>query len=167
MMSRVASVDSATSPYQTRPAYSVVEQSGPVQLARSVQAIGSALPPSHLPAVQKTLTSLQQNLPLGLLLSVGQPSGSNNQANTDYQSLRNALFSGNLAAAQKAYSRLQSDLEMTPPTPSILKSNRNSSNVVSPAMSNSLQSTPALPADRTTSASGMASEPGSILNAVA
>ena len=47
---------------------------------------------------------------MGLLESVTQPAASNAQAALDYHDLRTNLDSGNLAAAQQAYLRLQTDL---------------------------------------------------------
>jgi hypothetical protein len=64
-----------------------------------------------------------QTLPLGLLMSVSQPSGSNFQAGVDYAELRNALRSDNLAAAQQAYTRLQSDLLLVNPSNSAATNN--------------------------------------------
>ena len=116
-MSSIASVLPMTGFNQIKPVYSVVNQGSPAPLAQSVKSIGSALQTGNLSAAQKALASPQQNLPMGLLLSVSQPSGNNSQANTDYQAMRNALVSGNLTAAQQAYVRLQSDLEITHSTP--------------------------------------------------
>lgn len=61
----------------------------------------------------------QKGLPLGILESANQPAASNFQANLDYDDLKTALQSGNLAAAQQAYMRMQSDVELPHLTDSI------------------------------------------------
>ena len=71
----------------------------------STQAAASASPPT---------ASANPNLPLGLLLSVGPPPSGNSVASSDYVAMQNALRTDNLVAAQQAYMRLQSDLQMDP-----------------------------------------------------
>lgn len=64
----------------------------------------------NLSVAQTPPANTQPGLPLGFLLSVSRPASSNTVANTDYLDMQNALHSGNLAAAQQAYLRLQTDL---------------------------------------------------------
>jgi hypothetical protein len=163
-MSSMASVLLVTSSNQIKPVYSMVNQGSPVQLAQSVKSIGSALQTGNLSAAQKALASTQQNLPMGLLLSVSEPSGNNSQANTDYQAMRNALVSGNLTAAQQAYIRLQSDLEITRSNPATDKKNVNGFSAGTSPTSTSSQPSPANSSAATSSG---VNPPGSILNVTA
>jgi hypothetical protein len=54
-------------------------------------------------------------MPLGVLLTVSRPAAGNLLAGEDYSNLENELRSGNLAGAQQAYLRLQSDLMLPVP----------------------------------------------------
>jgi hypothetical protein len=110
-MSAVASVSPVTSRFQTIPAYRVSNQNSPVNIAQAASA--SVKVNQSLATVQSSASITQQGLPEGLLLSVSQPSSSNSEATSDYRDLRIALQSGNLTAAQQAYTRLQIDLELT------------------------------------------------------
>lgn len=56
--------------------------------------------------------SVDPRLPLGLLLSTASPPSGNVMASSDYSDMETALRSDNLAAAQQAYLRLQSDLQL-------------------------------------------------------
>ena len=152
-MRSVASVLSVTSPYQTRAAYPVVIQHGSVQLTQSVRSIGSALQSGNLLAAQQAVANTPHPPPMGLLLSVSQPSGNNGLADSDYQAMRNALASGNLTAAQQAYTRLQSDLVNFHSTTSTIKGS-GSGAATSPTTSPS-------------TTAGAVSSSGGILNAVA
>jgi len=111
VMSTVASVSPVTSRFQTIPAYRVSNQNTPVNIAQAASA--SVKVNQSLATVQSSASITQQGLPEGLLLSVSQPSSSNSEATSDYRDLRIALQSGNLTAAQQAYTRLQIDLELT------------------------------------------------------
>ena len=114
-MSSVASATSVAGPYQTGSADRIVRPSGLVQTAQAVKRIGNGSQTSSVPTAQKVAANSPQTLPMGVLLSVSQPSSNNSQADSDYQALRKALLSGNLAAAQQAYTRLHSDLVLTQP----------------------------------------------------
>lgn len=59
-------------------------------------------------------SSVNPQLPLGLLLSVSPPPSSNASASSDYVAMQDALRTNNLPAAQQAYQRLQSDLTLDP-----------------------------------------------------
>jgi hypothetical protein len=110
-MSTVASVSSATSPNEAWAAYRVGNQSSSVSFAQSAKPdvnVGQ-----NVTTAQSSASTTQQGLPQGLLISVSAPSSSNSQATSDYRALRTALQSGNLTAAQQAYTRLQIDLELT------------------------------------------------------
>lgn len=90
------------------------------ETAKAAQ-VTSAAPPS-VPAstavsteakpVSVAAAATQKDLPLGLLQSVSKPDTKNGQATLDYQTLRLALESGNMTAAQQAYLRLQNDLSL-------------------------------------------------------
>ena len=110
-MSTVASVSSATSPYAAFSAYRVSNQSSPVS---SVQSTKTAINVGQNVATTRSApATTQAGLPEGLLRSITAPASSNSQATVDYRALRTALQSGNLAAAQQAYTRLQIDLQLT------------------------------------------------------
>jgi hypothetical protein len=92
-------------------AYQVSNQNSPVNFAQAAST--SVNVNQNPPTVQSSASTTQQGLPEGLLLSVSQPSSSNSEATSDYRDMRTALQSGNLNAAQQAYTRLQIDLELT------------------------------------------------------
>jgi hypothetical protein len=50
-------------------------------------------------------------------MSVSRPTTNNTEATADYQDLQSALRIGNLAVAQQAYVRLQSDLVLAQSAP--------------------------------------------------
>jgi len=102
-MSTVSSVPSVTSPSGAGSAHGAGNVTGPVH--ESPETTGSLLPETPGP-----LSSTLHDVPLGTLMAVREPSGSNARAALDYQELRIALESNNLAAAQKAYASLQNDL---------------------------------------------------------
>jgi hypothetical protein len=104
----VASVSS--SPSGTLSAIRAINWIGAVYSSLTVKSAGKTSQAKALPVSSSTAPSGPQTLPLGLLMSVGQPSGGNARAGLDYAVLRNALRSDNLTAAQQAYTRLQSDL---------------------------------------------------------
>jgi hypothetical protein len=100
-----------TSAYSALSSYRVSSQRstvGFVQTANTGVNVGQAVA-----TARPTAPATQSGLPEGLLLSVSAPAPSNSQATVDYRSLRTALQSGNLTAAQQAYTRLQIDLELT------------------------------------------------------
>ncbi len=89
-----------------------------VKAVKSPSSVTSLTNAALNPPTAKTVTvanPLTQDLTMGLLMSVSQPSGGNSDASLDYQSLRIALESDNLSAAQTAYERLQSDLLLAHP----------------------------------------------------
>jgi hypothetical protein len=118
-MSSISSVDSTPNPPQT------ANQSGFAQIAKSFQAIGSALQSGDVSSAQSALAAFQQalqgNSQSNPQTATNQPFGKNSQANTDYQNLTSALQSGNLANAQKAYASLQNDLQSAQSTKSAHK----------------------------------------------
>jgi hypothetical protein len=103
-MSTVSSVPSVTSPSGVGSAHGAGNVTGPVHESPETTS-GSLLPETPGP-----LSSTLHDVPLGTLMAVREPSGSNARAALDYQELRIALESNNLAAAQKAYANLQNDL---------------------------------------------------------
>jgi hypothetical protein len=118
-MSGVVSVSAVSSSSRSEFASRVTVQAVPVNSAPAVKATRSVSPTHNAPAAQSMPSRAsapvitQSNLPLGLLLTVRQPTANNVQAGEDYQNLQNDLRSGNLSAAQQAYLRLQTDLLMT------------------------------------------------------
>jgi hypothetical protein len=115
-MSSISSVNSATTPIPT------TNQNGFAQIAKSFQAIGSALQSGDVATAQTALTNFQQALQgmsqANSQAATNQPFGKNSQANTDYQNLTSALKSGDLSTAQKAYASLQNDLKSAQSTKS-------------------------------------------------
>ena len=113
-MSTVSSVPSVTSPSEVGSVHEAGNLTGPVQESPKT-TVGSLLPETPGP-----LSSTLHDVPLGTLMAVSEPSGGNARAALDYQELRIALESNNLAAAQKAYANLQNDLMLAnstqPPT---------------------------------------------------
>jgi hypothetical protein len=99
--------------------HSIVQsKSSPTNAVEAVKA-GSRAPKSGIvPPAQTAPTVPQQNVPLGLLLTISPPTANNIQATADYKLLRGALQSGNLTGAQQAYLRLQSDVLLAYPTQS-------------------------------------------------
>ena len=118
-MHNAASVAAVTSPSRIGVASRVSRTVGLVNSGQSVKALGAVRASAGLPSSQNVpvTTSANGNVPLGLLLSVNRPSGANVQASTAYADLETDLRTGNLAAAQQAYLRLQSDLLLTSPAP--------------------------------------------------
>jgi hypothetical protein len=163
-MSSVVNVLSVTSPYKTRLAYPVVNPSGAVQMAQDVKNIGNALQSGNLKSAQKVLGTIQQNIPMSLLLSASQPAKTNSLASTDYQELKSALVSGNLTVAQQAYIRLQSDLAMVHSIPAASTNSATDSSSVSAVASTASQAA-SVPGPATSSGAG--SPVGSLLNAAA
>lgn len=164
-MNSTSGVSSVASPYPTRPAVSVLNPNGSVQLAQSIKNNGSgALQSRNLPAARTTQSDPRQNLPFGLLLTVSQPAGNNSSANTDYQDLKSALLAGNLTAAQQAYIRLRGDLELPHSTSSAGRSNgqQNTSGAGSPAGSTAPQIAQATPANGWVTAVATAGQGGSL-----
>lgn len=107
-MSTISSITATTDPSQTG------AETHFSQLAKSFQAIGSALQSGDLSSAQSALANFEQAIP-GTSQSksqskTSQPFGQNSQANSDYKNLTDALQSGNLSTAQKAYASLQNDL---------------------------------------------------------
>jgi hypothetical protein len=110
-MSSVLSVSSASSSYDAWSAYRVGSQTSSIRSAQETKPdvnVGHNVATAH-----STASSTQQGLPEGLLMSVNAPTSSNSQATADYRDLRAALQSGDLTAAQQAYTRMQIDLELT------------------------------------------------------
>jgi hypothetical protein len=107
----ISSVSSATSPQ-------AANQNQVNQLAKSFNAIGSALQSGDVSNAQSALTTFQQALQSSSQTTDKQPFGKNAMANMDYQSLTNDLQSGDLAGAQKAFTSLQNDLT-SPSTQSV------------------------------------------------
>jgi hypothetical protein len=108
IMSAIASVPSAASPYPT------ASRSGLGAIGKDFHAVGKALQSGDVPSATNALAALQQKVQDQFQTSANQPFGNNSQANTDYQSLVGALQIGNLSTAQKAFSRLETDLEVKP-----------------------------------------------------
>jgi len=111
-MSSISSVISATN---TGQGFNPMQAANPIQ---DLQAIGSALKSGDLSTAKSALATFQQALATAVQGTPGnsqtlltQPFGKNTQANTDYQSLVNALKSGDAASAQKAFSSLQTDIK--------------------------------------------------------
>jgi hypothetical protein len=75
------------------------------------QAIGSAIQSRDFSAAQSALATIQQNSPGNARGASGQPFGSNDLANTDYQNLLTALKSGDTSTAERAFASLQTDLK--------------------------------------------------------
>ena len=92
------------------PVYRVSTRSAAVRSVQPAKSSGAVLPSAQ--STQPAPVAQTTDLPLGLLQSVAQPPASNAQAGLDYHDLRTALDSDNLAAAQQAYLRLQTDLYM-------------------------------------------------------
>jgi hypothetical protein len=118
-MNAVSPVLSAASPRWNSPAYRVTSPGSagsPAPAVKTNGANGVARQAGGIPAAQPLPAAAQTNLPLGLLQSVNQPPANNATASLDYHDLRIALQSGNLAAAQQAYLRLQNDLTLPYPT---------------------------------------------------
>ena len=67
-------------------------------------------------------SSIDPRLPLGLLLSVSPPAAGDVSASSDYEAMETALRTDNLVAAQQAYTRLQTDLQLTSSTASAIAS---------------------------------------------
>ena len=107
----ISSVASATSPQ-------AANQNQVNQLAKSFNAIGSALQSGDVSNAQSALTTFQQALQSSSQTTDQQPFGKNTMANMDYQSLTSDLQSGDLAGAQKAFTSLQNDLA-SPSTQSV------------------------------------------------
>ena len=123
MSSTVLNVASATSPSRSVAAYHSIVQSksssvNAVNAAESAKAANGAPKTGITPPAQTAPTVPQQNVPLGLLLTISPPTANNIQATADYKLLRDALQSGRLASAQQAYLRLQSDVLLAYPTQS-------------------------------------------------
>jgi len=98
----------------------VTRVSNPVAAAssvRGVKAVGNTQASSSSSFAQSVPQIIGPNLPVGLLLSTNRPAASNSTANTDYDQMQNDLRAGNVAAAQQAYLRLQTDLLMTQNAP--------------------------------------------------
>ena len=110
-MSTVFSVPSVTSPSGVGSAHGAGNLTGPVH--ESPETTGGGM----LPEAPGQPSSTLHDVPLGTLMAVREPLGGNARAALDYQELRIALESNNLAAAQKAYANLQNDLMLTNPTP--------------------------------------------------
>jgi hypothetical protein len=108
IMSAIASVPLTASLYPRAP------QSGLGPIGRDFQAVGKALQAGDAPSAATALASLQQNMQVHFQTTASQPFGDNSQANTDYQNLVGALQTGNLSTAQKAFSRLETDLQINP-----------------------------------------------------
>lgn len=95
-----------------------VHHNKPASATQSAAAVSAAQSAAQSAATQSTSAAATENsennpnLPLGLLLSVSPPSAGNTSASSDYVVLQDALRSGNLAAAQQAYMRLQDDLQL-------------------------------------------------------
>jgi len=106
-MSNVSAVTSAINAYQTN------NESVLGKVSQDFGAIGSALQSGDLTTAQSALAAFQQALQGSNQTSTDQPFGSNNQANTDYQTLVSSLQSGDLSSAQKAFASLQTDLQAT------------------------------------------------------
>ena len=109
-MSTVFSVPSVTSPSGVGSAHGAGNLTGPVH--ESPETTGGGM----LPETPGPLSSTLHDVPLGTLMAVNEPSSGNARAALDYQELRIALESNNLAAAQKAYANLQNDLMLANPT---------------------------------------------------
>ena len=114
-MNAIATVSSVRSRFSAAFALQSATQTGSAEATPAVKAgdavpkakIPPSVPPSTVPAIT------QAGTPLGVLEMVSPPSASNNLANSDYRALRNAIWSGNPAAAQAAYKRLQTDLALS------------------------------------------------------
>lgn len=122
-MSNISNVASTTNTYPT-----ANQSSGVSQLIQNFKAIGTALESGDLSTAQTALSSFQKALQ-GVSqgnsqTSSSQPFGKNSQANSDYQNLTNALQSGDLASAQKAYASLQTDLKSSQSTQAAHKGHR-------------------------------------------
>lgn len=115
-MHSVASVAPVGSSRQPQ-AVTRVNNPAPASSVRGVKATGNTQASSSSSPTQSAPQSIGPNLPVGLLLSVSQPSSSNSTATTDYDQMQNDLRSGNVTAAQQAYLRLQTDLLMTQNAP--------------------------------------------------
>ena len=116
-MNAIATVSSVRSRFSAAFALQSASQTRPTETTPAVKA-GDAvqktkIPPSVPASTPPPIT--QSGTPLGLLEMVTPPSASNNLANSDYRALRNAIWTGNPAAAQAAYKRLQTDLALVRP----------------------------------------------------
>jgi DNA-binding FadR family transcriptional regulator len=95
--------------------YSQTYQNKVQQQQQDFQALGSALQSGNLSGAQTAFAALQQQLQSQSAQTTQQPSSSNssssNPVSSDFQTLSNALQSGNLSDAQNAFAQLQSDLQ--------------------------------------------------------
>ncbi|MCE0482884.1 MAG: hypothetical protein LV479_01445 [Methylacidiphilales bacterium] len=108
-MNTISSISSATNLYQTS------TQNGASSVFQDLKSLGTALQSGDLSGAQSALATFQQDLQGtsqgNSSTSTSQPFGTNNKANADFQTLSNALQSGNLSTAQQAFSSLQADLK--------------------------------------------------------
>jgi hypothetical protein len=117
-MNAVHGVTAITRLAQAAAAYRVNRLPAASRSNPSAKPARSAAASASPAAAQSTASAGAANVPLGLMLSVSEPSASNKLATADYQDLRNALLSGSVATAQQAYLRLQTDLLMMTSTAS-------------------------------------------------
>jgi len=119
-MYHAASVATVTSPTRIGVAALAGSPAGSINAVKEVKAANAAHPsavPRLVPSAPATAPSpVQPNLPLGLLLTVNRPSANDAPASADYADMELALRAGNVASAQQAYVRLQSDLLLAHPT---------------------------------------------------
>jgi len=87
-----------------------------VNAVKTAKSTGAVLPSAVVQPAPNAPSTTQPNLPLGLLLTVNRPTVNDAPASADYADLQSALRTGNLASAQQAYLRLQSDLILAHPT---------------------------------------------------
>jgi len=92
------------SPIMSRPLAAVVAL---------VQSVNARPPASRSQPVKAGVSpSLRPDLTAAVLSSVTQPSASNQLATMDYLAMRSDLNAGNMAGAQQAYLRMQSDAQL-------------------------------------------------------
>jgi len=112
-MQNVASVAPVSSSRQSQVVYRVTNPVSTAASARPIQSAGNIQAVANTTSSHSASAATPTDLPMSLLLSVSRPSSSNGSATTDYDAMQSDLRSGNLAAAQQAYLRLQTDLLMT------------------------------------------------------
>ncbi len=87
----------------------IEEDSGPAN--NDLKSIGTALSYGNLSLAQNALHTLEQSWSARSISDGVQPFGRNMNANANYQNLTRAIQSGDLSAAQQAFTNLESALK--------------------------------------------------------
>ena len=95
-------------------AYQTSGQNKYAQVRQGFQGLASALEAGNLTAAQNAFAALQQLLPnssTGIQTQTGQQGSNQNPFATDLNAVGQALQSGKLADAQKAFAKLKQDMQ--------------------------------------------------------